>query len=224
VRSSIIRGSYKFEPADIWDLVSGEAKAFIKALLVIDPKKRLSAKECQQSTWLQDWAEKDRSQDNILSPNVVKALVNFKEMGDMRKLLCEVLSFTLLPEQIIDLRKEFEKLDTEGTGEISLSGLKEVLLQGAGSGSLGAFTENEIEDIFNAIRKRTSDSTRIYWHEFLAAGISQCEIDGRNLRLAFDRLDSDHKGKSQSHDIQETLFGPCSNGHPTIFQHRLYYF
>jgi len=195
VRASILRANYKFAPVEIWDHVSDEAKSFISSLLVIDPKKRLSAKDCQQSTWLQDWSEKDQAQDHILSPNVVKALVNFKEYSDMRKLLCEVLSFTLLPEQITELRREFEKLDTEGTGEISLSGLKEVLLQGAGTGSLGAFTESEIEDIFNAIRVRTSDSTRIHWHEFLAAGISQCEIDGRNLRLAFDRLDSDHKGE-----------------------------
>ena len=49
-----------------------------------------------------------------LNPNVVQALISFKEYSDMRKLLCEVLSFTLLPNQIEDLWKEFEKLDTEG--------------------------------------------------------------------------------------------------------------
>ena len=42
----------------------------------------------------------------MLNPSVVSSLVNFKEYSDMRKLLCEVLSFTLLPDQIADLRKE----------------------------------------------------------------------------------------------------------------------
>ena len=111
----------------------------------------------------------------------------------MRKLLCEVLSFTLLPDQITDLRKEFEKLDTDGSGEISLNGLKRVLMQGAGAGSLGALTEEEIIDIFNAMRVRKTE-TRIHWHEFIAAGLSQCKVNDRNLRLAFDRLDSDHEG------------------------------
>jgi calcium-dependent protein kinase len=53
-------------------------------------------------------------EDPTINPNVVKALVGFREYSDMRKLLCEVLSFTLLPEQIQGLRKEFEKYDKEG--------------------------------------------------------------------------------------------------------------
>lgn len=111
----------------------------------------------------------------------------------MQKILSEVLSFTLLPEQIVDLRAEFEKIDTDGDGEISLQSLKKVLMENAEAGSLGALTEQEIEDIFDAIRIRKSEPT-IRWHEFLAAGLSQAKIDDRNLRLAFDRLDAERKG------------------------------
>ena len=194
VRQNILSGDFKFEPEDIWLNVSKQAKDFIYTLLVTDPNSRPTARECQKSSWVRDWTQKNRKfEDNKLNPNVVKALVNFKEYSDMRKLLCEVLSFTLLPDQITDLRKEFEKLDTDGSGEISLSGLKKVLMQNAGAGSLGALTEEEVEDIFNAMRVGKSE-TRIHWHEFIAAGLSQCKVDERNLRLAFDRLDSDHKG------------------------------
>ena len=87
------------------------------------------------------------------------------------------------------------KMDTDGSGEISLSALKQVLASNASEGSLGALTEKEVEDIFNAMRVNKSE-TRIHWHEFIAAGLSQCQVDDRNLRLAFDRLDSDHKGVS----------------------------
>ena len=76
-----------------------------------------------------------------------------------------------------------------------LSALKQVLASNASEGSLGALTEKEVEDIFNAMRVNKSE-TRIHWHEFIAAGLSQCQVDDRNLRLAFDRLDSDHKGVS----------------------------
>jgi Serine/threonine protein kinase len=194
VRSNILAGRFKFEPREIWESVSQDAKDFICKLLVTDPTKRPTAKICQQEQWLTEWANKDKKQgDNLLNREVVKALVNFKEYSDMRKLLCEVLSFTLLPDQITDLRKEFEKLDIDGSGEISLKGLKQVLMRGAGAGSLGALTEEEIEDIFNAMRVRKTE-TRIHWHEFIAAGLSQCKVDERNLRLAFDRLDADHKG------------------------------
>jgi calcium-dependent protein kinase len=74
----------------------------------------------------------------------------------MRKLLCEVLSFTLLPDQIKDLRNEFEKMDTDGSGEISLFALKQVLLHAEKAGLLGSLTEGEVEDIFNAMRMRKS--------------------------------------------------------------------
>jgi calcium-dependent protein kinase len=196
VRSNILSGRFKFEPTEIWGLVSDKAKDFISALLVTDPQRRPTAREAQLHDWLVEWADRERcDNDNVLNPNVVKALVNFKEFSDMRKLLCEVLSFTLLPEQIKDLRKEFETLDTDGSGEISLSALKQVLVTNAGAGSLGALTEEEVEDIFNAMRVKKSE-TRIHWHEFIAAGLSQCEVDDRNLRLAFDRLDNDHKGVS----------------------------
>jgi len=112
----------------------------------------------------------------------------------MRKLLCEVLSFTLIPDQIQGLRKEFEKMDSEGSGEISLGALKSVLLGNAERGTLGALTEEEVEDIFNAMRVSSCEETTIHWHEFIAAGLSHCKVDERNLKLAFDRLDADHTG------------------------------
>jgi calcium-dependent protein kinase len=195
---------------EVWANVSSAARDFIKALLVTDPKRRPTARAAQKHGWLQEWANRTRQDnDNVLNPNVVKALVNFKEFSDMRKLLCEVLSFTLLPEQIKDLRSEFEKMDTDGSGEISLAALKQVLMTNAGAGSLGALTEEEVEDIFNAMRVRKTD-TRIRWHEFIAAGLSQCQVDDRNLRLAFERLDSDHKGVSSGQvPLLKTRGSPC---------------
>ena len=201
VRSNILAGDFSFEPEDIWEVVSTRGKEFIEAMLIVDPKLRPTARDAQHHPWLIEWVNRTRNEDDtVLNPNVVKALVNFKEFSDMRKLLCEVLSFTLLPDQIAELRKQFEVLDTDGSGEISLAALKEVLVTNAGAGSLGALTEAEVEDIFNAMRVNKT-VTRIHWHEFIAAGLSQCQVDDRNLRLAFDRLDGDHKGVSISKGV-----------------------
>jgi len=205
VRSNILAGFFEFEPEEIWSIVSSQAREFIMKLLVTEPKLRPTAKDAQQHAWLQEWATRSMTEnDNTLNPNVVKALVSFKEFSDMRKLLCEVLSFTLLPDQIKDLRKEFEKMDTDGSGEISLEALKQVLMTNACAGSLGALTETEVEDIFNAMRVRKTE-TRIHWHEFIAAGLSQCQVDERNVRLAFDRLDSDHKGYITFENVMDLM-------------------
>ena len=203
VRQNILDGDFEFEPADIWSMVSGLGKAFVQDLLVTDPKKRPTAREAQKHAWLKVQASRLRNgerQENVLNPNVVKSLIGFKEFSDMRKLLSEVLSFTLLPDQIKDLRKEFEIMDIDGTGEISLDSLKQVLVSNAEAGSLGALTEEEVVDIFNAMRVNKEETT-IHWHEFIAAGLTQCHVDDRNLRLAFDRLDGDHKGYITLNDI-----------------------
>lgn len=213
VRQNILRGSFSFEPEDIWQHVSGHAKDFIETLLIVDYHDRPSAKDAQKHPWLQRLTKLDSvgtsAHGNGLSGSVVKGLVAFKEYSDMRKLLCEVLSFTLLPEQIMDLRGEFEKLDADGDGEISLVELKQVLLENAEAGSLGALTEQEVEDIFNALRVRKTDAT-IRWHEFIAASLSQCEVDERNLQLTFDRLDTDRKGYITFDDIVD-LMGSTGN-------------
>jgi len=171
VRTNILECRYSFIPEEIWAHVSDKGKDFVRHLLIVDPKKRPTAKTAQKDPWLKEWAGRSRKQeDRVLNPNVVKALVSFKEFSHMRKLLSEVLSFTLLPDQITELRKEFETLDTEGSGEISLAALKQVLVTNAGAGSLGALTEEEVEDIFDAMRVNKAE-TRIHWHEFIAAGM-----------------------------------------------------
>jgi Ca2+-binding EF-hand superfamily protein len=210
VRDKILEARLLFQPTEVWENVSNVAKSFVRLCLQPDIKLRPTAKEAQRDMWIQTYSNKKTGEGaNRLKANVVKALVQFKEYSDMRKLLCEVLSFTLLPEQIADLRKEFEKLDN-GDGEISLADLKLVLLETAEAGSLGALTELEVEDIFDALRVRKSE-TKIRWHEFIAAGLSQCKVDERNLTLAFDRLDTDRKGFITFGNVMDMLGDSCEN-------------
>ena len=111
----------------------------------------------------------------------------------MRKLLCELVSFTLTGDQIESLKSEFAAADTASSGEITLARLKEILADGAAGGMMGAMTEEEVVQVFNSL-KMNSQTTTIAYHEFIAACLSLCEIDGRNLRLAFERLDTERKG------------------------------
>jgi calcium-dependent protein kinase len=195
VKENIMRAEVKFEPKETWDLVSEEGKSFVRDLLNLDSSKRPTAKEAQRCKWIQELAKKDVTDGNRLHPKTIGALMNFKESSEMQKLLSEVLSFTLLPEQIVDLRKEFEMLDSHGDGEITLNSLKRILINNAEIGALGALSEREVEEIFESVKLPVRKEERtIRWHEFLAACLSRAEIDDRNLRLAFDRLDTDRKG------------------------------
>lgn len=182
--------------------------------MVTNPKARPSAEEAQQLEWLQDRTGNSLFHPNKgnVSPDVVEALMRFKKCNEMHKLLCEVLSFTLLPHQIEDLRKEFKKIDEEGRGEITLPALKKILLvqspKVSPRSSVSSLTESslriserDVEDIFKAMRIKKTNSA-VQWHEFLAAALSQCtDVNDCNLRLAFDRLDCDHKGYVTLDDV-----------------------
>ena len=203
MRDNILKCEYEFEPEDVWEGVSVAATDCIERLLVLDVACRPTAREVQRDPWLVEMARRSRGNDDeALDPGVVRALVRFKEYPDVRKLLCEVLSFTLIPDQIHGLRREFEKMDTDGAGEISLAALT------AGIG--GRVTSDEAEDIFDAMRVSSTDAA-IHWHEFIAAELGHCEVDERNLKLAFDRLDADHTGYITFDNFMD-LIGNCA-GH-----------
>lgn len=119
----------------------------------------------------------------------------------------------MLPDQIKDLTYAFEKIDHDGSGEISLSDLRQVLMNSAEDGTLGGLTEEEIEDIFDAMRVRKSDP-KIRYHEFISAALSQCKVDDRNIKLAFDRLDIEGKGYIVVDDLRAMMGaeGYCGYG------------
>jgi len=217
VRKNILCGRVVFEPAELWEHVSEEGKSFVQRLLNPNSCVRPTAKEAQLDPWLQKYGKKGTGEGSKLSPKLIKALVEFREYSSIRKALCEVLSFTLLPEQIAEMREEFQKIDEDGDGEISLLEFKQVLtLKVGGQGALGPLSEDQIDDLFNELRLKKSNES-IRWHEFIAASLSQCNFDERNLRLAFDRLDYDRTGYITFQDVKD-LFGSSGHESDEMFQ------
>ena len=53
--------------------------------------------------------------------------MNFHNYSAMKKMVCEVLAYTLIPEQITDLRSEFEKIDVDKTGEFTIEQFRTAL-------------------------------------------------------------------------------------------------
>lgn len=195
VSKRILSTDYCFDPAH-WEGVSDSAKAFVKRLLNPNPDFRPTAKQAQKDPWLQTVADGSNEEGSQLNPKTVEALLAFKELSELQKLLSEVLSFTLLPKQISALRHEFEIVDTQGDGEVSLDALKEKLAE--------TLDEQTLKDVFDSVKIR-KDAPTLRYHEFLAAVLSRIQLDDRNMRLAFDRLDSQHKGFITLDDLLDLL-------------------
>ena len=196
VASRILRAQLHFEPRGLWAGVSSSAKCFVQRLLNPDPEQRPTAKQVHQDPWVQDCPSSAENGGCRLQPATIEALLAFQRLSEMEKLQSEVLSFTLFPEQIVDLRKEFDKLDTEGDGEVSLVALKNAVE--------GSIDSGELEAAFDSIKLKKSART-LRWHEFLAAMISLAHVDDTNMRLAFDRLDRDSKGYLSVDDLSGVL-------------------
>lgn len=193
VRDNILQCKVEFEPAEVWGQVSDSAKKFVKRLLTANPDERPTARESQQDEWLMVYAQKNAEESSPLSSQLIRNLRNFKEYSSLHRILLEVVSFTLRPDQTLSLKADFEKINPDGEGEITLDELKAVLSTNSEAASLGLHSEAEVEGIFNSLKVQKS-ATTIQWHEFLAAGLSKHDFDDSNLKLAFDRLDSNRKG------------------------------
>jgi len=209
LRQNILRGKFSFDKPDksVWASVSDEAKDFIRTLLVTDPRQRPSSEQAQENPWIRNYHKATfNPRTTMVNPRLVQSLVNFKELPITQRLMFEVVSFTLMQDQIAHIQAEFEKLDEEGLGELSLESMRLVLSRTmiefpAGSedqqenkkGHSRKLSKPEIESVFNHIKMGKSES-RVHWHEFVAACLPTCRVDDRNLRIAFDRLDQDHNG------------------------------
>mmetsp|Transcript_10980 Transcript_10980/g.21858 ORF Transcript_10980/g.21858 Transcript_10980/m.21858 type:complete len:571 (-) Transcript_10980:69-1781(-) len=175
------KGHYSLEISR-FDGVSDHAKDFIRKLLMMDPKKRLTAAQAQDHPWMHDFDHPTTP----LSADIAESLREFHKFSAMKRLVCEVLAYTLIPEQIHNLREEFAKIDKDNTGEFTVEQFRDAL---AASNHVSS---DEADQIFDDMD--LEHDGKIHWHEFIAATLSKCEYDERNLKLAFDRLDFDHQG------------------------------
>ena len=89
IKDNVKKGEYKME--DGWELVSTEAKSFIKKLLQKDLSLRYSAEEALQDPWLIH----NRTKSNLNLPNLTFSLDNLKNFRAGKKLQEATLQFII---------------------------------------------------------------------------------------------------------------------------------
>ena len=81
--SAVLKGEFVF-PEEEWNSVSEEAKNLIKKMLVLDPKKRISALEALQDVWFKINEEKTENNKN-LAIDVISNMKKFKKSQKLEK-------------------------------------------------------------------------------------------------------------------------------------------
>lgn len=186
INFSFLYSTYQFK-GKRWRKASGQAKAFVEDLLVVDPKERAPSDEALSATWLNR-----RHTATVRNPNagelknVKKSIERYVRYPKLRQLALMVIAHQSTSQEIGFLRKVFKHYDADQTGYLDFQEFK------AAMKDVG-LTETGYREMFDAVD--VDGSGRVLYTEFLAATIEATGwISEERLAEAFDRVDSDDSG------------------------------
>ena len=190
--SRIKAGQWQFDD-QMLNTVSDDAREFIKKCLAKRVSKRFSAADALRHKWFQLLKTQE---ENPPSPVLLQRFSKYIVRSLLAKIFIDVLSHTLLPTSIVDLRQQFNKFDRSETGDISLDDLRSILSQSP------EFKEEYLNILL--LNLNIDQTGKISYHEFLAATINRKHFADQNLHLAFEAI-SHNRRYITSDDIKSLL-------------------
>jgi len=190
IMKAVKRGVIDFNIEE-FEKISNEAKETIKQMCKFEPKKRLSAGQALNSTWVQQKSVSKKAEP--LSGAFMKKLKGFSSVNRFKKAALNIIAHRLEDSQIAKLRETFQSLDENGDGELTLA----EIMKACNSAGLGS--TDEMKSVFESLDVDGSGS--IGYSEFLAGMIDQKNYLREELCWeAFRTFDQDGSG---SIDIEE---------------------
>ena len=192
--SAVLKGEFVF-PEEEWNSVSEEAKNLIKKMLVLDPKKRISALEALQDVWFKINEEKTENNKN-LAIDVISNMKKFKKSQKLEKAtIAFIINQLILKDERKELEKQFKEWDTNGDGVLS----RDEIVKGYKK-TYGHVDENEIDNMIQSID--LDGNGVIDYNEFLTCSMSKDKVlRDENIELCFKAFDTDNSGKISLDEI-----------------------
>lgn len=170
-----------------WADVSKDAKDFVKAMLNSNPAKRLSGTKALKHPWITNRAQLS---DAPLSESVAQSLKKYADANRFEKAIRHQMATHLTTAELHKLRNTFEKLDSDGTGNVSIDVLMKALKEDAAD----AKTAETLSQI-NLGNFDLDGDGQIDWQEFVAGCMQEHEIyNETNLEAVFRQADKDGNG------------------------------
>eukprot|EP00624_Nannochloropsis_granulata_P002811 evm.model.NODE_24274_length_29257_cov_20.527943.9 len=155
----------------------------------------MNARQAQAHPWLHSW---DQSPE-ALRADILGSLRTFHQFSTLKKVAMEVVAFTLRPDQIKGLRREFEKVDVCSNGEITLEELSRAIE------SSGLLSPADLGALVKGLDVGRQHAGTISWHEFLAATMDAALLDEEHIQLAFQRIDTGRSGFISKENFAELV-------------------
>lgn len=191
ILEAVKKGKYDFSGAE-WKHVSDLAKDLIRKMLV-PSEQRLDSEGVLKHPWMQA-GPKVEVNLNISFDKLKSFLKNNK----FKQASLQYLASQMDEKEIGSLITEFNKLDADGDGVISIAEFKESISK------LGRNSTQEIIDVFNEIDADKSGT--INYTEFIAATMNQSiYLKEEKLFQAFKMFDKNNDGFISAEEIKNVL-------------------
>jgi len=180
--SSIKKGEYDCSNEYWWN-VSSVAVDFVKALLVVDPAKRLTAREALEHRWLKHSFHESCPPCDT---SVLASLRSWVVTPKLRRACMSVMAWSATNRHHAQVREHFLALDRNHDGKVSLHELKEAFAKD------GCGSDEEINRTFDMLAQ---DHLDIHYSDFLAAMLgSHVEVEDDLLHATFRKFDKNGLG------------------------------
>ena len=191
ILEAVKKGKYDFSGAE-WKNVSEPAKDLIKKML-IGAELRLDADAVLKHPWMQA-AAKGEAQLNVSFDK----LKSFVKSTKFKQASLQYLASQMDEKDIHNLVLEFNKVDKDGDGEISVEEFKNAVQK------LNRNNTEEIESVFKEID--ADKSGKINYTEFIAATMNQSiYLKEEKLFQAFKMFDKNNDGFITADEIKNVL-------------------
>nr|CAD1821414.1 unnamed protein product [Ananas comosus var. bracteatus] len=162
---SVLRADPNYDDSP-WPSVSAEAKDFVKRLLNKDYRKRMTAAQALAHPWL-----REEQRQIPLDMLVYKLIKQYLVATPLKRAALRALSKALSEDELLYLRSQFELLEPNKNGLISLENFRMALVRNYTQ----AMKASRVLDILNALEPLTY--RRLDFEEFCAAAISPYQLE-----------------------------------------------
>lgn len=175
-----------------WPSISDSAKDFVKKLLVKDPRARLTAAQALSHPWVREGGE---ASEIPLDISVLSNMRQFVKYSRFKQFALRALASTLNEEELADLRDQFDAIDADKNGSISLEEMKHALEKDL----IWRLKEPRVLEILQAIDTNTDG--QVDFSEFVAATLHVHQLEEHDSekwkvrsKAAFEKFDVDKDG------------------------------
>ena len=203
IMENVSIGKYDIKSSP-FDKISKSCIDLIQKLLIMDPKKRISAEDALKHNWFKENKSKElfnKIKDETTLKKLISNLKSYKRDSIIQETALAYLvhNFPQMPD-VINACKLFNQIDVNGDGKIN----KQELLKGLQSKMKSPTLEKDAEEIYKNIDM--DNNGYIEYEEFVRAAVSKEKFLNENvLRYAFRYFDKDGSGEITFDEIEDVF-------------------